>query len=469
MDKEAAWRQAAREELAGRLAGISRAMGRPLVGEVLMKDPGGAGGAPAPSPALRALAEAVVQAVLDLSRQRAKLTPGDLAEMLASTFAQQRRQHPELAPELFSRLEAEAAFLFNLPRLLRLARQGMSLPPAQAASLQAGEEIVPGRSPAFKKVLRDLEQVAETDFPVLLTGETGTGKELLARRLHRLSPRREGPFIAVNCAALSPALLENELFGHEKGAFTGAEASSRGYIREAHHGTLFLDEIGETEANFQVRLLRVLEQREVVPVGGTRGREVDFRLVCASHQDLDKLAAQGGFKPALLYRIAVVPLRLPPLRRRAEDLPELARHFLAKACLLAKRTRALSPEVLEVLGRYDWPGNLRQLQNVLQQMVALSRQYQIGLDDLPDELRQGRAEDYAARLAGLEGITSRWAGDLAALLAENRGRLLVNQAVRDRLGCSDSTAKNLLRLLSDAGLLTVSGRRGGRRYLVGDP
>ena len=467
MDSHTAFLQAAARELAGRLAGASPAAPRPRVGEVLMKEPEDPG-APVP-PALSALAEAVVEAVVDLAGRQARLSPSAVAEMLAGAFARQQRARPDLPPELFARLEAEAPFLLNLPRLLRLARRGLKLPPAATLEAEPDEEIVPGRSPAFLRVLRDLEQVAETDFPVLLNGETGTGKELLARRLHRLSTRREGPFIAVNCAALAPALLENELFGHEKGAYTGADAASRGYIREAHRGTLFLDEIGETGPHFQVRLLRVLEQREVVPVGGAKPRPVDFRLVCATHRDLGRLAADGAFKPALYYRLAVIPLNLPPLRRRLEDLPALARHFLARACLLGKRTRSISPEVMEVLADYHWPGNLRQLQNAIQQMVALSRQYQIGLADLPPELRQGAPEDYARRLAGLPGLTPRWIDPLAALLARRRGRHLVNRQVREHLGCSDSTAKNLLRLLSDEGLLQAGGRRGGRRYLVLDP
>jgi len=333
-------------------------------------------------------------------------------------------------------------------------------------------EIVGGRSPAFARVLEDLELVADTGLPVLLEGETGTGKELLARRLHHLSPRRQGPFIAVNCAGLAKNLLESELFGHLKGAFTGATTDKPGYLRAAQGGTLFLDEIGETTPEFQVRLLRVLEDRVVVPVGSHQGREVDFHLVCASHRDLARAVERGEFNQALYYRIAVVPLRLPPLRRRREDLPELIDHFLAQACLLAKRTRRLAPETRRLLMAYSWPGNLRQLGNLIQRLVALSRDYQIGPELLPEEIRGNAGSGGGGllrRLEEVEGVPAARRRELAEVLATARGGELANKDLRARLGCSDSTAKNLLRALAAAGLLEVVGERGGRRYRVTIP
>jgi len=269
--------------------------------------------------------------------------------------------------------------------------------------------------------------------------------------------------------------LESELFGHVKGAFSGASAPKGGYIQAAEGGTLFLDEIGETTPEFQVRLLRVLEDRMVVPVGSTQGRRVDFRLVAATHRDLSEGAAQGTFNQALLYRIKVVPLWLPPLRERPEDLPLLLDHFLGQACLLAKKTRQLAPETRQALLAYDWPGNVRELSHVLQRLVVLSEQYDIKPDLLPAEFRKAPAPQaelvkrYQENLDMLAEIPGPRRPVLARMLAEAKGGDLTNKSLRERLGCSDSTAKNILRALSQAGVLEPYGRRGGRRYRVGKP
>ena len=292
---------------------------------------------------------------------------------------------------------------------------------------------------------------------MLLVGESGTGKEMLARRLHRLSPRRGGPLVPVNCAALVDNLLESELFGHVKGAFSGAAAPKEGYIRAAAGGTLFLDEIGETNQQFQVRLLRVLEDKVVVPVGSHQGRRVNFRMVAATHRDLVQEAGRGRFNQALLYRLNVVPLFLTPLRKRREDIPVLIDHFLGQACQMAKKTRRLAPATLELLLDYSWPGNVRELSHLLQRLVALSEDYEIKPDLLPGEFRQKASppnlviSHFQGRLRGLAGVPENRHKEISKILAEADDASLTNKDMRERLGCSDSTAKNILRALVQAG------------------
>jgi formate hydrogenlyase transcriptional activator len=235
-----------------------------------------------------------------------------------------------------------------------------------------GEEII-GASPALKEVVRQVEVVAPTDATVLLQGETGTGKELLARALHQLSARRDLPFVAVNCAAIPAGLLESELFGHERGAFTGALAQRLGRFEVAHQGTLFLDEIGDLPLELQPKLLRVLQEREVERVGGTRTRHVDVRLVAATNRELAQMVDAGQFRADLYYRLHVFPITIPPLRQRVEDIPLLVRHFVSHyARQLRKRIDTVPAEALAALTRYQWPGNVRELQNVIERAVILS-------------------------------------------------------------------------------------------------
>ena len=325
-----------------------------------------------------------------------------------------------------------------------------------------------GSSPAFRKLLGDLEKVSATDLPVLLMGETGTGKELLARRLHRLSPRREGPFVAVNCAALTENLLESEMFGHDKGAFTGADRARTGYVRAAKGGTLFLDEIGEAGEAFQVRLLRVLTDRKVVPVGSHQGLPVDFRLVTASHRDLAEAAASGGFNSSLFYRINVVPLRLPPLRERKDDIPVLARQYMGQAEGLTGKACFLDRHGLELLKGHDWPGNLRELYNLIQRMAALSDGGLIPAEDIAASLE---ADGAARPLPGLEDILAKVEGvpaarvrALARCLTQSGGNWFANRDLRDALDCSESSVKKFLSALVRAGVLVSQGDKKGRRY-----
>ena len=464
---------AAASDLASRLAGPGPRPKRPAVAESTKKtsqEPS----APAPDfSALEGLARQAVEAVLALAGQ--ELNEKDLASQVERAAKKYLMAHPELPQVSLARLAAETPRLLNLSRLAELASQGLEVGPAMASGPEAEPEMVVGPSPALARVLSDLEKVAQTDFPVLLTGESGTGKEMLARRLHRLSPRRQGPLVTVNCAALVKSLLESELFGHVKGAFSGAASPKGGYIQAAQGGTLFLDEIGETTPEFQVRLLRVLEDRVVVPVGSTQGQRVDFRLVAATHRDLSEAAAQGTFNQALLYRIKVVPLWLPPLRERPEDMPVLVEHFLNQACLLAKKTRRLAPETKKLILSYAWPGNVRELSHVLQRLVALSDGYEIDPGLLPAEFRKAPdpqaelVEQYQGNLDMLAEIPRPRRPALARMLAAAKGGDLTNKSLREELGCSDSTAKNILRALSRAGVLEPYGRRGGRRYRVGEP
>jgi len=252
-------------------------------------------------------------------------------------------------------------------------------------------------SPAMREVVRQIAALADTDATVLVQGESGTGKELVARALHADGRRRGGPFVAVNCGAFAETLLESELFGHEKGAFTGATALRKGAFERAHGGTLFLDEVGNAPPLVQVKLLRVLEEREITRVGGQTTLPVDVRLVSASNRDLEDLVAAGEFRADLLYRLQVVTLRLPPLRERREDIRPLADRFIAQACEAHGRAiAAVEPEVYAALEAYEWPGNVRQLRNVLEAAVVMATHPTLRAADLRlSEPRRSAAEKWS--------------------------------------------------------------------------
>jgi two-component system response regulator AtoC len=262
-----------------------------------------------------------------------------------------------------------------------------------------------GTSAAMKDVLEQVAEVAGSMATVLLLGESGTGKELVARAIHWNGPRAGGPFVPVNCAAIPDTLLESELFGHEKGAFTGATQRRRGLVAEADAGTLFLDEIAEMPLGLQAKLLRVLQDRTVRPVGGRDEVVVDVRVICATNRDLQDLVRAGKFREDLYYRLAVIPIRLPSLRERPEDIPLLAAHFLERAAAtLGKRIEGFDEEAMGWLTQHRWPGNVRELENVVERAVTLARGSRIGLGDLKIEFASGMAPSTGPRptLAELE-------------------------------------------------------------------
>jgi len=246
-----------------------------------------------------------------------------------------------------------------------------------------------GQGSAMRQVLEQIRQVASTDVTVLVQGESGTGKELVARAIHQLSARAEQAFVAANIAALPESLIESELFGYEKGAFTGASRQKPGWFEMAQHGTLFLDEIGEMPARTQVDLLRVLEQREMRRLGGEEVLKLDVRVIAATHQDMEELTAEGRFREDLYYRLNVVPIAVPPLRQRRDDIPLLADHFLRQAEERHhKDQKQIAPAAMRILCDYTWPGNVRQLRNVMERLVVTVEEATIRVDHLPVQLRQ---------------------------------------------------------------------------------
>jgi two-component system nitrogen regulation response regulator NtrX len=245
-----------------------------------------------------------------------------------------------------------------------------------------------GRSPLFRQAVDQATQVARSDVSVLLTGESGTGKELLAAQVHRESPFASGPFVKVNCAAIPTELVESELFGHEKGAFTGAAALRRGRFELADGGTIFLDEVGDLHEASQAKLLRILQDGELQRVGGEQSIRVSVRVISATNRRLDELVASGNFREDLFYRLSVVPIRVPALRERTEDIGELAAYFLAEFCARnTLRPRALDPDVVPALARYGWPGNVRELRNVVERMAILTPGDRITAAAIPLEMR----------------------------------------------------------------------------------
>jgi len=245
-----------------------------------------------------------------------------------------------------------------------------------------------GKSKPMQQVFETADQVASTDVTVLLQGESGTGKELLARAIHERSTRRKGPFVAVNCAALPDTLIESELFGHEKGAFTGAGEQQKGKFEQANGGTIFLDEIGDMNSLTQAKVLRVLEDKRVERLGSSSSVPVNVRIISATHRDLLAETGAGRFRHDLFYRLKVVSIDIPPLRRRKEDLPLLIQSFLDMFCLRHKKQASLTPEVIQSLENYRWPGNVRELRNVIEGCVVLNRSGMIQASELPLEITQ---------------------------------------------------------------------------------
>ncbi|MCA0434110.1 MAG: nitrogen regulation protein NR(I) [Proteobacteria bacterium] len=278
---------------------------------------------------------------------------------------------------------------FDLNQLVQAVTRALDQSAKAPRTAVAGQgETLPiiGRSSAMQEIYRLIARLTQTDLTVTIIGESGTGKELVARALHDFSKRRKGPFVALNMAAIPRELIESELFGHEKGAFTGAASRVAGRFEQAEGGTLFLDEIGDMPLEAQTRLLRVLQQGEYTTVGGSTPIRTNVRIICATHRDLKRLINQGQFREDLYYRLNVVPLRLPPLRDRLEDVPDLVRHFLSRATAEGLPAKEFSQAALEKLVAYKWPGNIRELENLVKRLLAMEVQDIVSADAVEREL-----------------------------------------------------------------------------------
>ncbi len=280
---------------------------------------------------------------------------------------------------------------------VRIERGGGSAPGGRrdasegvhVVQLAPGVDPVVGSCPAMLEVVEQVKRVAETDSTVLLLGESGTGKELIAQSIHHRSPRAGNPLIAINCGAIPLELLESELFGYERGAFTGARTARKGLLAQADGGTVFLDEVGELPLSLQVKLLRFLQDGEIAPLGGTETARVDVRVISATNRDLQDLIKKRLFREDLYYRLAVIPIRLPPLRERREDIPQLLRYFLARCNERGlTRVEGLTDEAMQALSSYDWPGNVRELRNFVERLTVLADAPVVGLEELPESIRR---------------------------------------------------------------------------------
>jgi len=328
--------------------------------------------------------------------------PGESGLVLLNKVKESYPQIPVIIMTAYSDLDsAVAAFQggafeylpkpFDVDHALALIRRASAESPVAAAIPAPGAAETPeilGQAPAMQEVFRAIGRLSQSNATVLITGESGTGKELVARALHRHSPRAAGPFVAINTAAIPKDLLESELFGHERGAFTGAQAARRGRFEQAEGGTLFLDEIGDMPPDLQVRLLRVLADGEYYRVGGHSPMKASVRVIAATHQNLEERVREGLFREDLMHRLNVVRLRLPPLRERQEDIAPLTRHFLQKSAReLAVDTKILSDEALKAIASFPFPGNVRQLENMCHWLTVMAPGQRVEVADLPPEIR----------------------------------------------------------------------------------
>jgi transcriptional regulator with GAF, ATPase, and Fis domain len=353
--------------------------------------------------------------------------------------------------ELVDSNEALATARARLELLNRDLRRTVSDREAELASVRArlaGDDIdepeskydsvgIIGRSPAMTRVFEMLDRVTDSNFPVLVEGESGTGKELVARAIHRLGQRRSEPFVSENCAALPETLLESELFGSIKGAFTGASATRRGLVERAHRGTLFLDEVSEMSPALQAKMLRFLQEGEFRPVGGTDPIKVDVRIVSASNKDLRQMVTEGKFREDLFYRLNVLPVRLPPLRSRADDIPLLLERFVARAATAqGRKMPRIAPEVVEACKRYPWPGNVRELENEVRRLVTLCDDVLVA-ERLSAHVLEGRAGANDAKFAAVDDDA-----DLSARVASIEMRE-IQKALKDCNGNKSRAATQL--------------------------
>jgi len=375
-----------------------------LLCEVFAREGFGAVFANSGEAALAVVAQQQPDLLLSDIRMKTPLDGLSLLEMV-------RREYPSIPVVLMTafgsietavRAVKEGAFdyiskPFNIDELVAIVRRAL----ANGTGKQVTSDLdfeerstgLIGRTPAMLEIYKMIARVSDSRAAVLITGESGTGKELVARAIHNHGSRSTERFVAVNCGALTETLLESELFGHVKGSFTGAIANKRGIFEQAGEGTVFLDEISETSAALQVKLLRVLQEREVVPVGGTEPIKVGARVIAASNSDLEKLSATGAFRGDLLYRLNVIQLHLPPLRNRREDIPLLVAHFLRKHAPGPMQSIALDQKTMHSLTSYSWPGNVRELENVIERAVTLNQGGVMSVEDLPARLRLQPSHD----------------------------------------------------------------------------
>ena len=343
---------------------------------------------------------------------------------------------------------------FDVDHAVELVRRAMeeSRRPAEAAKAEEAAPEILGQAPAMQEVFRAIGRLAQSQATVLITGESGTGKELVARALHRHSPRAGKAFVAINTAAIPKDLLESELFGHERGAFTGAQSMRRGRFEQAEGGTLFLDEIGDMPPDLQTRLLRVLSDGHFYRVGGHTPLAANVRVIAATHQDLEQRVKEGVFREDLFHRLNVIRLRLPALRERREDIPMLARHFLAKSARdLGVEVKRLTDAAMQFLASRDWPGNVRQLENVCHWVTVMAPGQVVDVNDLPPEVRAGTG--------GTGAAPEDWR---RALEREVGGRL-----ARGESGIADALTREFETVLISKALRHTGGRRIEAASLLG--
>ena len=352
---------------------------------------------------------------------------------------------------------------FDLRELISVVERALSAPLNAPPDEEVDDEQLPliGRSPAMQEIYRAIARLMGTDLSVLITGESGTRKELVARALHDFGKRRQGPFVAINMAAIPRELIESELFGHERGAFTGATQRSAGRFEQAKGGTLFLDEIGDMPFEAQTRLLRVLQEGEYTAVGGRAPIRADSRIIAATHRDLSQLIRQGVFREDLFYRLNVAPIRIPPLRERTADIPALVRHFATQAAKEGLPAKVLDEAAMERLRRYRWPGNVRELENLVRRLAALYSQEVIGVDVIENELAAAPAEAPASTEAltgeGLGGAVERHINEY----------FVAHKGTMPAAGLYDRILREIERPLIVATLIATRGNQIKAAYVLG--
>ena len=326
---------------------------------------------------------------IELLRQAHELLP-DVPVIMMTAFGSEEtgKEAFKLGAEYFIEKPFDNDYLKKIvARALENLKRKQEIEDFKRAQYERGSlNNIIGHSERMQAVYQMIETVAEVQSTVLVTGESGTGKELVARAIHDLSPRREKPFISINCGAFTETLLESELFGYVRGAFTGANTNRKGLFEAANHGTIFLDEIGEMSPAMQVKLLRVLQERRVRPVGAHEEAEIDTRVIAATNRDLSAMVKDNQFREDLFYRISVIPIELPPLRERPEDIAELTAHFVQKYCAQTGRKLSISERALRLLESYNWPGNVRELENTIERAVALERTDAIQPERFPEQI-----------------------------------------------------------------------------------